>query len=72
MTEAGRKLPPVSPEHPAFFQLHSTGSKQMGDVSGGVKPLELKDLESVVLKSLAGRGYFAGKLPELRGVCSNC
>jgi hypothetical protein len=63
MTEAGKKLPPVSAQSPAFFQAHSLGYKQLGDVSAGEKTLKPGEIERVLLRSLATSGYQPARLP---------
>ncbi|MEO7411921.1 MAG: hypothetical protein ABIZ81_01070 [Opitutaceae bacterium] len=62
-TEAGKKLPAVSPQHPAFFQIHTTGYKQIGEVSGGEHTLPPDELEQILLRSLAVSGYLPAQLP---------
>lgn len=57
VTTEGKKRTPASPEHPQFFQLHSTGYKQHGDLPGGEKTLPPADLEQALLRSLATNGY---------------
>lgn len=57
MTDAGKKLPRVSPEHPVFYQAHSLGSKSLGDPAGGEKPIDAGELERVLFRSLALNGY---------------
>ena len=61
VTAAGKKMPPVSPEHPAFFQLHNAGYKQFGDVSGGEKTLLPAQVETLLHRALAANGYLLAK-----------
>ena len=63
VTTEGKKRAPVSPEHPQFFQLHSTGYKQHGDLPGGEKTLPPAELEQVLLRSLATNGYLPVSAP---------
>ncbi|MEO6568370.1 MAG: hypothetical protein ABIO94_06365 [Opitutaceae bacterium] len=63
ITEAGKKLPAASPQHPAFFQIHTTGYKQVGDVAAGEHTLAREELERILLRSLAVSGYLPAQLP---------
>ena len=62
VTEAGKKLPPVSPDAPAYYALFSAGYHPMGD-SYGDKTLTADDIERVLTRSLAVSGYRAAKVP---------
>ena len=62
VTAEGKKLPPVSPERPAYFALFSAGYHPMGD-SYGDKTLLPDDIERVLTRSLAGNGYLPAKVP---------
>ncbi len=64
MTDAGRKLPPVSPEHPVYFQPFSSGYHELGDPSGGTKTLRQEDIEKLLVRALAANGYRPAKMPE--------
>lgn len=57
VTTEGKKLPPVSPEHPAYFRFHNAGYKQFGDVSSGEKTLLPKEIEALLQRALAANGY---------------
>src|SRR5262245_11653597 len=57
MTEAGKKLPPVSAASPAYFQAYSSGFKQLGDAPMNEKTLSPEAIEKVLVRSLAANGY---------------
>lgn len=57
MTDAGKKLPAVSPDRPAYFELHASGYKQMGSAIAGEKSPKQQELEGVLIRSLAAGGY---------------
>src|SRR5947207_13393327 len=44
MTEAGKKLPPVSSEKPAYFETFSAGFHQLGHPPGNEKSLKQPEL----------------------------
>lgn len=64
MTEAGKKLPPVSPAQPVYFHLHSGGYQQLGDAPAGEKTIKQEQIEKVLLHALAANGYLPAKPPE--------
>ncbi|MEO5961027.1 MAG: hypothetical protein ABIR80_18120 [Opitutaceae bacterium] len=64
MTEAGKKLPPVSAAQPVYFQLHSSGFQQLGDAPAGEKTVKKEQLEKTLLQGLAANGYLPAKPPE--------
>lgn len=57
MTEEGKKRPAASPEHPAFFQLHSAGYHEQGEVLAGEKTIKREEIERVLLRALSTNGY---------------
>ncbi len=63
MTDAGRKLPPVSPSHPAYFQPFSGGYHVMGDDNGDKYTLSEADIKTVLTRSLASSGYLPAQTP---------
>jgi hypothetical protein len=63
MTEDGKKLPPVSPEKPAYYITQSAGYHQMGQPPGGEKTLPQEDVEKILARSLAANGYLAAQPP---------
>lgn len=63
MTEAGRKLPPVSPAQPAYFELHTPGPRHFGHAGGAGKTVPQEEIERVLLRSLAGNGYQPAQRP---------
>jgi hypothetical protein len=63
VTDEGKKLPPVSPEKPAYFTLVSAGYHPVGD-DYGEKTLKADDIEHILSQALATNGYFPAKMPE--------
>lgn len=63
MTDEGKKLPPVTPEHPAYYVLQSSGHHQMGDSTGGDKGLPQADVERILTRSLAANGFHPAQAP---------
>lgn len=63
MTDEGKKLPPVTPDHPAYYVLQSSGYHQLGDSSGEKRVLPEADIERTLTKSLASNGYLGAKEP---------
>lgn len=57
MSDAGKKLPPVSRDHPAYYVAHSMGYQQHGDVSGGEKTLKAEEIGRLLESSLKTGGY---------------
>jgi hypothetical protein len=63
MTEEGKKLPPVSSEHPAYYITQSSGYHQLGDSSGDKKIMTQAEVERILAKSLAANGYHPAQEP---------
>jgi hypothetical protein len=63
VTDEGKKLPPVSPDHPAYYIAQTAGYVQVGDTSGGEKTLAPDEIERLLKKSLAANGYLPAKPP---------
>ena len=63
VTAEGKKLPPVTPEHPAYYVAQAGGFVQVGDAYAGQKPLPPDELERLLKKSLAANGYLPAKPP---------
>jgi hypothetical protein len=64
VSEEGKKLPPVSPDKPAYYVPQTGGYVQMGDVWAGEKSLTQAEIERILSKALAARGYLPAKPPE--------
>ncbi|HRE07409.1 MAG TPA: hypothetical protein PKX00_17465 [Opitutaceae bacterium] len=64
MTPAGRKLPPVTKDNPAYYELYSAGFRQLGDAPGEEKTLTAEQLEPLLVRSLEGNGFRPAKRPE--------
>ncbi len=58
MTEAGKKLPPVSSSAPAYFISQSGGFKQLGHAPGNEKSLAPEQVEKLLTRALAPNGYY--------------
>jgi hypothetical protein len=65
MTEAGKKLPAVSPQSPAYYQLFSAGRRDLGHVSTRESTLQQPDIERMLTLSLAANGYRPANPPAL-------
>ena len=63
VTDEGKKLPPVSPDHPAYYVAQSAGYVQFGDTYGGEKTLSSDEIDRILKKSLATGGYLPAQLP---------
>jgi hypothetical protein len=61
MTANGRKLPVVTPEHPAYYVLSSNGYHQQGETSSREKPMAQTDVARLLEKALAANGYHPGE-----------
>jgi hypothetical protein len=57
MTEAGKKLPEVTPDQPAYYTAFSAGFRQIGDTYYGEKTLTPDSVEKVLARALAKNGY---------------
>jgi hypothetical protein len=63
MTDLGRKLPPVSPEHPATYQLDYAGFHPMGELSAGHQLPTQEEMEQLLTRVLASQGYQPAAVP---------
>jgi hypothetical protein len=63
MTDAGKKLPPVSPDKPAYFETFSSGFHQLGSAPANEKTLTAVDIERILVRALAANGYLPAKPP---------
>ena len=58
MSEAGRKLPPPSPEKPTYYQAKDGGYRRMGEGSpAGEHVPPAGDLQNLITKALTKAGY---------------
>lgn len=62
MTEAGKKLPEVTPQAPAYFVTQSAGFHSLGEPSNTKAPLPA-ELEGMLKKALAANGYLPATPP---------
>lgn len=65
MTEAGKKLPPVSAQEPAYFELFSPGPKHLGHSQGNEVTLKPDEIDRLLQRSLAINGYLPASPPAL-------
>jgi hypothetical protein len=63
MTELGKKLPPVSPDQPAYYITQSAGFHQMGESVSNEKSIAAAEVERILTHSLAANGYLPAKPP---------
>ncbi len=64
MTDAGKKLPPVSSAQPAYVELFAAGYHSLGEQIGNEKPFPEKEITELMEKSLRSSGYLPAKRPE--------
>jgi hypothetical protein len=64
MTDEGRKRPAVSREHPAYYQAHSSGDREMGERVNHEQTLPPEEVEPLLTRGLAVNGYQPAQLPE--------
>ena len=57
MTEAGKKLPAVSPSAPVYYEAFSPGPKHLGETAGNEVTLPPAEIERLLTRSLAANGY---------------
>lgn len=65
MTEAGKKLPPVTVQSPAYFELFSPGPKHLGHSQGNEVTPKLEEIERLLKRALATNGYLPAAPPSL-------
>jgi hypothetical protein len=63
VTDAGKQLPPVTPDAPAYYTAYSAGFRQLGDTYYGEKTLTPESVEKILAKSLATNGYLPADSP---------
>jgi len=56
-TAEGKKLPPVSKEHPQYYVGMSLGFRDLGAAIGGIKEPPIKDAIRLIAAELAKQGY---------------
>ncbi|HUR60031.1 MAG TPA: hypothetical protein VM029_20075 [Opitutaceae bacterium] len=66
MTDAGRKLPPVSPSQPAYVELFSPGPRHLGHAAGNDATLKQPEIERLLVRALGATGYLPATPPEQR------
>jgi hypothetical protein len=64
MTEAGKKLPPVTPANPAYFEAYTPGPKHRGHSEAAGRTVAQEEIERVLTRSLATNGYLPFRRPE--------
>ena len=68
MTAAGKKLPLVTPDAPAYYTAFSAGFRQIGDTYYGEKTLTPDSVEKILAKFLATNGYHPADAAHPPGV----
>jgi hypothetical protein len=63
VTEEGKKLPPASPDHPAYYVAQTAGLVQVGDTFGNETTVRPDEVERLLKKALATNGYLPATPP---------
>ena len=63
MTDAGRQLPPATPDRPAYYVSHAGGYQQLGHGAGEHPPAP-EALERAMKNALETNGYFEAAPPK--------
>lgn len=63
MTEAGKKLPPVSADQPAYYEMHTSGPKHLGDALSGEFSLHENEIRPLLVRALRTNGYRPAERP---------
>jgi hypothetical protein len=63
LTEAGKKLPPVSSQAPVYFELFSSGPRHLGHAQGNEVTLKQEEIERLLTRALAANGYLPAAPP---------
>jgi hypothetical protein len=63
MTAEGRKLPPVTPAHPAYYDAEPTGDLQMGGVVAHEQTMPPDAVAPLLVHGLAVNGYQPAQRP---------
>ncbi len=63
MTDEGKKVTPVTPEHPAYYIAESSGYHQLGDPGGEKKIFPREEVERILTSALAKNGFLPAKPP---------
>jgi hypothetical protein len=63
MTDEGRKLPPVTPDHPAYYDAESGGDHEMGELNAREEKLPPEDVRPLLIRGLALNGYRPAERP---------
>jgi len=64
MTDLGRRLPPVSPQAPAYYVVHTAGPIAQGQTYGGEMRLDADRVRALLAASLARAGYLPADPPQ--------
>jgi hypothetical protein len=65
MTEAGKQLPPVSTQTPAYFEAFSPGPRHLGHSQGNEATPKQAEIERLLFQALATNGYLPAKPPAV-------
>lgn len=63
MTDAGRKLPRVSAQTPAYFEAFSSGPRHLGHSQGNEATLKPEQIERLLTRALGTNGYLPAHPP---------
>ena len=63
MTDEGRKLPAVSPGHPAYYTVEPSGDREMGGTVAREQTMPPEDVGPLLVRGLAVNGYKPAQLP---------
>ncbi len=64
VTPAGKKLPPVSTDHPAYYDAQSGGDHEMGELTAHEQKMTGDEVGPLLVHGLGVNGYLPAKLPE--------
>ena len=66
MTAAGKKRPPATAEAPVYFELFTTGPKDIGHVPGNGTKIKAEEVEHTLVRSLASSHFLPARPPAQR------
>ena len=64
MTDEGRKLPPVTPDHPAYYVAESGGDHEMGELVAHEQKMRPEAVGPLLVRGLAVNGFLPAHAPE--------
>lgn len=63
MTPAGRQLPGVTPQAPAYVELFTSGPRHLGHAHGNEAKVKAEDIQRLLTRALATTGYLPAQPP---------